>query len=205
MVTSGKVELKSSMEEVISKGLCTFCGACSGSCPYLVPYKGRMVLMDNCNLSEGQCYQYCPRTFTDMDAISQDIFGSPYDDKAKWETIREILIARSAKENIRGSSPIWRDSYLTYVARHKEGLIDKAILTRVNNEKAPEPYLASNANEVMQCAGSSYMACPLSKGLTGYPKEENFQCWYRYYPVPGTCTSKNEAPTSFETDFQSIT
>ena len=62
-------------EEVVDAGLCTLCGACAGGCPYRVSYKGRIVLLDNCTLSEGQCYQYCPRTYTDMDAISQKIFG----------------------------------------------------------------------------------------------------------------------------------
>lgn len=70
---SGSKEL---FNEVIDTGLCALCGACVGGCPYLVPYKGRIVLLDNCTLSEGQCYQYCPRTYTDMNAISQQIFGA---------------------------------------------------------------------------------------------------------------------------------
>ena len=100
MVTKVK-GAKELQEEVISKGLCTFCGACSGSCPYLVPYKGKMILMDNCNLSEGQCYQYCPRTFTDMDALSQEVFGVPYTEQ-QMGSYKDILIARSTNERIRG-------------------------------------------------------------------------------------------------------
>ena len=69
---------KELIEEVIDKGLCAYCGACVGSCPYLVSYKGRIVLLDNCDISEGQCYQYCPRTRTDLDTISQQVFGTDY-------------------------------------------------------------------------------------------------------------------------------
>ncbi len=54
-----EVEVKGSkelVEEVINAGLCTLCGACTGSCPYMVSYNGRIVQMDNCALDEGQCY-----------------------------------------------------------------------------------------------------------------------------------------------------
>ncbi len=58
MEVKGSREL---LEGVVDAGLCTLCGGCSGGCPYLLPYRGRIVLLDNCTLSEGQCYQFCPR------------------------------------------------------------------------------------------------------------------------------------------------
>lgn len=66
------------LEEVIDAGLCAYCGACASGCPYLVSFKDRIVLLDNCIISEGQCYQYCPRTHTDLDTISQQVFGAAY-------------------------------------------------------------------------------------------------------------------------------
>lgn len=54
------------MREVVDAGLCTYCGGCSGSCPYMNAYKGRIVLLDNCEVQDGQCYRYCPRTHTDL-------------------------------------------------------------------------------------------------------------------------------------------
>ena len=188
MVTKVK-GAKELQEEVISKSLCTFCGACSGSCPYLVPYKGRMVLMDNCNLSEGQCYQYCPRTFTDMDALSQEVFGTPYDDK-QMGTYKEILIARSTKEGVRGRAQYGGAVSTLMSLAIKEGLIDKAILTKVNNDKVPEPFLASSENEVMQCAGSSYMACPVIERFNKIPKEENYSVGIVTTPCQGLAIRK---------------
>jgi len=61
--------------KVIDKGLCTFCGGCVGTCPYLVAYKGRIIVRDMCDLPEGHCSAVCPRFFLDLDEISQAIFG----------------------------------------------------------------------------------------------------------------------------------
>ena len=43
------LEIKGSSElekEVLQRDLCTLCGACVGMCPYLVAFKGRVVLLD---------------------------------------------------------------------------------------------------------------------------------------------------------------
>jgi len=63
--------LRELQEEVLETGLCAYCGACAGACPYLVSYKGRIVILDNCTIPEPQCYKYCPRTDTDIGAVSQ--------------------------------------------------------------------------------------------------------------------------------------
>ncbi|MCK7485221.1 MAG: Coenzyme F420 hydrogenase/dehydrogenase, beta subunit C-terminal domain, partial [Bacillus subtilis] len=41
-------------------------------------YRGKIVLTDNCNLTQGRCYAFCPRTPTDLEALSRQIFGKPY-------------------------------------------------------------------------------------------------------------------------------
>ena len=66
-------ELKGPQElrtEVVERQLCTLCGACVGMCPYLVAHRGRVVVMDDCNLSEGRCYSFCPRGSVDPDEVS---------------------------------------------------------------------------------------------------------------------------------------
>ena len=76
--------LRELQEEVLETGLCAYCGACAGACPYLVSYKGRIVILDNCTIPEPQCYKYCPRTDTDIEAVSQHIFsGSLFDSNIK--------------------------------------------------------------------------------------------------------------------------
>jgi coenzyme F420 hydrogenase subunit beta len=171
----GSRELKGSkelVEEVINAGLCTLCGACAGSCPYLVSFKGKIVHMDNCTLEEGQCYQYCPRTYLDMDEISQKIFGTPYSEDG-FGTTKEVLIARSTSSSIRNTAQY--GGYVTTLMSlaMEEGLIDSAVLTKTDDDKAPKAVLAKNTDEVLQCAGSNYMACSVLEVLNKIPEDSD--------------------------------
>jgi coenzyme F420 hydrogenase subunit beta len=188
MVTKVK-GAKELLDEVINTGLCTLCGACSGSCPYLISYKGRMVLMDNCNLSEGQCYQYCPRTHVDMDALSREVFNVPYDEQPMG-IYKEVLIARSADLHTREKGQYGGTVTTLISLAMKEGLIDKAILTRTNNDKVPEPVLVENEKDVLQCAGSSYMACPVIERFNKIPKDDSFKVGMVTTPCQGLALSK---------------
>ena len=79
--------------EVIARGLCTLCGACVSLCPYFRINRRRETVrrIDPCERDEGRCYQYCPRTDTDMDAIYQRVFGIPYDaDKVGIGVVRDV-------------------------------------------------------------------------------------------------------------------
>jgi coenzyme F420 hydrogenase subunit beta len=181
--------VKELQDEVINAGLCTLCGACSGSCPYLVPYKGRIVLMDKCTLSEGQCYQYCPRTHIDMDAISREVFDEPYSEQ-QLGTFKEVLIARSADNRIRGKAQYGGTVTALISLAMKEGLIDRAVLSRTNDDKIPEPVLAQNEDDVLQCTSSSYMACPVIEKLNKIPKEDSFKVGMVTTPCQGLALSK---------------
>jgi len=163
---------KELFSEVIDAGLCALCGACAGGCPYLVPYKGRIVLLDNCTLSEGQCYQYCPRTYTDMNAVSQQIFRAPYSED-EIGTTREVLMARSTETQIRESAQYGGTVTTLLTLALAEGLIDGAILTRTSADKTPGAFLARTSEEVLQCAGSSYMACPVLESYNHIPRDSN--------------------------------
>lgn len=156
--------------EVINTGLCTLCGACAVSCPYLVPYKGRIVLTDNCLLSEGQCYQYCPRTYMDMNAISQQVFGVPYSED-ELGTTKEVLMARSTEARIKERAQYGGTVTTLLSVALAEGLIDSAILSRMSDDGTPSACLARNTEEVLQCAGSNYMACPVLEALNHIHKD----------------------------------
>jgi len=158
--------------EVIDKGLCAYCGACAGSCPYLVAYKGRIVLLDNCTLTDGQCYQYCPRTYTDMDAISQRILGLPYVGD-EIGTTRQVLMARSTSPRIRKRAQYGGTVTTLLSLALSEGLIDTVVQTRMTPNKTPTSFLARSSKEVLTSAGSSYMACPVLESYNRIPKENN--------------------------------
>src|SRR3990170_45363 len=87
-------------EEVRAKWLCTLCGACAGMCPYHVPCRGRMVSPDECDLAQGRCYAFCPRTPLDLDALNRTVLGVPYP-ADELGTAREVLMSRASDAAVR--------------------------------------------------------------------------------------------------------
>ncbi|MCP4752145.1 MAG: hypothetical protein GY866_14710 [Proteobacteria bacterium] len=161
---------KDLINEVIQKELCCFCGACVGSCPYLAAYRGRIVPMENCALSDGQCYQYCPRTPIDMDALSQHMFGVPYSDE-EMGTVKTVLMARAKNAEIEEKGQYGGTVTALLSLAMAEGLIDGAVLSRTVDDKTPSPFVARSRAEVLEAAGSNYMACSVLEAYNKLPED----------------------------------
>jgi len=155
-------ELKGCQEletKVIKEGLCSLCGACVGMCPYLMVYKGRIVLRDNCTISQGRCTTFCPRISVDLENLSKTIFNAPY----TWDeigTVQQVFMARSSDTTVRATA---QDAGLVTaltVFGLEQGFIDSAVLTRFEDKSLPKGVVASSRHEVLECAGSSYIAAP---------------------------------------------
>jgi len=67
--------LKGLEERVLSQNLCISCGACLSLCPYLRSWQGKVVKLHDCDLDEGRCFAYCPRTEVDLEGIYRKAFG----------------------------------------------------------------------------------------------------------------------------------
>jgi coenzyme F420 hydrogenase subunit beta len=145
--------------EVLDRDLCSLCGACVGMCPYLVAYKGRVVPLDECNLSEGRCYAFCPRTPTDLDAVSDSVFGAPYDANAIGR-VQEVVMARAASDAVRSKAQYGGTVSALASFALDRGLIDSAVLTGSDQDMLPAGVLVSEAGRVMNCARSNYIAAP---------------------------------------------
>jgi len=70
--SKGSVSLE---RDVFDKGLCTSCGACVGLCPYIQVVKDKVAVIEHCRISEGQCYDFCPRTHTDIQDPNERVFA----------------------------------------------------------------------------------------------------------------------------------
>lgn len=129
--------------EVIDEGLCPLCGGCASSCPYLGQYRGRIVQLDCCTLPEGSCYQWCPRTYTDMDALSQRLFGVPFGE-SELGVVRETLLARATDQATREREG--GGGVVTALLRLAldEGIIDAAIVTGDSSDGREKPLLERN-------------------------------------------------------------
>jgi coenzyme F420 hydrogenase subunit beta len=155
-------EIKSPQDlekDVIKAGLCTLCGACLGLCPYFRAFNGRVVVMDSCNLSQGRCYAFCPRTPSDLEAVNQTTFGLPYPGDSLG-TFRQVVMARSTdKPTLAKAQYGGVVSTLVTIALKKK-MIDAAILTKREKDLLSSGQLAANKRQVLACAGSNYIASP---------------------------------------------
>ena len=145
--------------EVLARDLCSLCGACVGMCPYLVAYRGRIVALDECDLREGRCYVFCPRTSLDLDLLSQTVFGVPYA-ADELGTVQEIAMARAADEGIRSKAQYGGTVTALTSFALDQGLIDSAVVTASDESILPMGSLAQDAPQVRDRAGSNFVAAP---------------------------------------------
>ncbi len=146
-------------DEVVISGLCTLCGACVWLCPYLRvnPRRGTLQRIDLCDVDEGQCYAFCPRTSLDLDSLNQAMFGKPYTHIDIGE-MRNIVMARSLYKEIESRAQYGGVVTTLIIYALEKGLIDTAVLTK-SVDLIPQATIATNREEILQSLGSNYMAC----------------------------------------------
>jgi coenzyme F420 hydrogenase subunit beta len=161
-------------KEVIKTDLCTLCGACVGLCPYFRAHRGRIVLMDNCNLSQGRCYFFCPRTPSDLEAVNQALFGAPYPGDSLG-TRRQVVMAKALDKSALAKGQYGGVTSALVALALKKKMIDGAVLTKRGKELLSSGALARDKRQVLACAGSNYIASPtleaFNKGVQGSPKK----------------------------------
>ncbi len=157
-------------KEVINEGLCTICGACLGGCPYMVFYGGKIRMLDYCTRDEGHCYEYCPRTYTNLDSISNKIHGVPYTSD-EIGTVKEVFMARSKDMGIRAKAQYGGTVSTLLMLAMQDGVIDAAIISKTTEEKLPSGFVAHSAGNVLDGAGSNYIAYPALEALNRMPRD----------------------------------
>jgi coenzyme F420-reducing hydrogenase beta subunit len=132
-----------------------------GLCPYFKQMQERVVLIETCGLTEGRCYDVCPRTIVDMDALNQEAFRKKRRDYILG-THEGVYMsqAKDAKAKRAGQYGGTVSSLLVYALKKK--IIDGAIMAGTSERYPllPEPVLARTPEQVLACAGSKYTACP---------------------------------------------
>jgi len=163
---------KELFEDVIDNGLCTGCGACISGCPYVVAHEGRIVFLDKCTMVDGECYKHCPRTHTDMNAVSQKIFGVPYSTDEIGVAL-DICRVRTKDKAISEKAQDGGTVTTILALALEEGIIDAVVCTKMNEYKVPRGFLARSREELLQCAGGSYEASYVLEAYSSVPKESD--------------------------------
>jgi len=170
METGGRINrgLKALEEKVFNSDLCAACGACLSLCPYLRSWKGKVVKFDDCNLEEGRCFAYCPRTEVDLDEVYYRIFGKSYEE-IEMGFIRKTVMAR-AKDSLWAKKAQTGGvvSALMDLAL-QEGVIQAGVLTSRDKDLLPQGQITTSREEILSCAGSIYVAGPTLEALNRGP------------------------------------
>ena len=118
-----------------------------------------MVTLDDCNLAQGRCYAFCPRTPVDLNLLSQTVFGTPYP-TSELGTVKEVLMARAAADALRSRAQYGGTVSALVAFALQTGLIDTAVLTGSDEGVLPTGRAVRDEAGVLACAGSNFVASP---------------------------------------------
>jgi coenzyme F420 hydrogenase subunit beta len=153
---------------VLRRDLCTMCGACASLCPYLRSWQGRIVKLHDCDLSEGRCYAYCPRTDVDLEALHRNRFGQE-EIPLEMGSYREVFMARATDPDLRRRAQTGGVVSALADLAMREDVIDTVILTRRDEQHLPQGWKVCQREQIVDCAGSSYVAGATLEALNRGP------------------------------------
>jgi len=155
-LSAGQQELKTG---VLESGLCINCGACVNLCPYNTAYKDRTVVLHACDLEEGRCYAYCPRTPTDLEQLRQALYD-PKDLTPELGPFKGLYVTRAADESTRSSAQHGGTVTALVKLALEEGLLDTAVLTEESERFLPQGVSVSDPLGVVRASKSKFVTSP---------------------------------------------
>lgn len=127
--------------------------------------------MDNCDLAEGRCFAHCPRTQVNLEAIHQEVFGQSYVN-LEIGLFKQVKMVRASSPSIRKKSQTSGVVSALMQFALREGFIHGAVLTHRTPDHLPRGRLIRSPDEILSCAGSSYVAGPTLQALNQGPWED---------------------------------
>jgi len=152
-------------KDVLNKGLCLACGACANLCPYINMVEERPVIIESCGLSEGKCYDFCPRTYVNLPMLNKNVFGVHRSDLAVGSNL-VVMKAKSKDIEIKSTAQYGGVASALMTFALQTGEVDAAILTKSKDKLGSKPTLARNKKDVLECAGTKYIVSPTITGVT---------------------------------------
>ena len=162
--------------EVVDCELCMKCGTCMGVCPTgAIRFTDSEMTIDNQKCIQcGKCCNACPGKEFPLDKWSQKLFGEHYDIHKKLGYYQSVWLARAESEEIYQKSA--SGGVVTQICLDLlEGKrVDGVVATRAKRDVPYEfePFIATNAEEIMRAAQSKYVIIP-ANGIIREIKKEN--------------------------------
>ncbi|KPK90260.1 MAG: hypothetical protein AMJ94_09905 [Deltaproteobacteria bacterium SM23_61] len=164
---SGQKELQ---KEVKESGFCTGCGACVNLCPYHVAYHDEVILLHTCDLKEGGCYAFCPRTSTDLQALYK-LLSDPRDLTPEIGPLKGFYIARATDPQTRAGAQHGGTVTTLMALALQEGIIDTAILADEGRDLLPQGKAVRDPAEVKKRGKSRFVVSPILAEFNRIAKE----------------------------------
>jgi coenzyme F420 hydrogenase subunit beta len=144
---------------VLDEGLCTGCGACVGLCPYQVIYHDRTVQLHQCDLENGKCYAFCPRTATDFAALRELLFEQN-DLTPEIGAVKGYYFSQATDPELRKIAQHGATVTALMELALSEGLIDSAIVSSRDQEFMQNGAIVSDRGVLRKNAGSQFTVSP---------------------------------------------
>ena len=144
---------------VLDEGLCTGCGACAGLCPYQVIYHDRTIQLHQCDLENGKCYAFCPRTATDFAALKELLFETD-DLTPEIGAVKGYYFSQATDPELRKIAQHGATVTALLELALAEGLIDSAIVSTRDQEFMQNGAIVSDRGGLRKNAGSKFTVSP---------------------------------------------
>lgn len=144
-------------EEVMMTRSCALCGACMGWCPYIKNLDDHLTMAFDCIITEGRCYNVCPRTFTDWPALYEKYVSASITSPELGNYIRIVKV--QAVNPVAGSQDGGTVTALLQTLIEEKDRI-AAVLTGSNERYEPSPLVAHDLQAIKESAGSRFLASP---------------------------------------------
>jgi coenzyme F420 hydrogenase subunit beta len=148
------------LQEMVQKAhLCTGCGACVGLCPYQVIYNDQTIVLHPCDLKEGRCYAFCPRTPTPYESLRHQLFDEA-DLTPELGAMKGFYITRAVDEGLRRRAQHGGTVTALMTLALQEGLIDAAIVAEDQEDFQHRGVAVSDPDEIGKRGKSKFIVSP---------------------------------------------
>jgi len=146
-------------KDVLEQSLCTGCGACVGLCPYQIVYSDRTVQVFDCDLQDGKCYAFCPRTPADYQQIREKLFNVD-DLTLEIGAVKSYHLSRAADPQLRAKTQHGGTVTALLELAMAEGLINSTIVSSRHGELEQEGRLIEDQCQLRDYAKSRFTVSP---------------------------------------------
>jgi coenzyme F420 hydrogenase subunit beta len=146
-------------KRVLETGLCTGCGACVGLCPYQVIYSDRTVQLHRCDLEDGKCQAFCPRSEIDLDFLRNGLFDAT-DLTPEIGAVQSYYFSRAADPQLRAITQHGGTVTALMELALTEGLIDSAIVSSGRRDLEQSSLIIKDKSALRTKTGSKFLVSP---------------------------------------------